>query len=88
MIIGLPGFTSLIGSSLLADVVGFGCSACLACLFSANGNCFIYSWYSRTVLHGTNFISLGLDFVTTAKSFFLITVFFLLFVSNVIVVGE
>ena len=43
---------------------------------------------SRTVLHATNCISLGLISFTIAKSFFLITVFFLVFVSSVIVVGE
>ena len=55
------------------------CCDCLTCFFSVNRNCFIFSWfllYSRTVLHATNCISLGLVSFTIAKSFFLITVFF------------
>ena len=76
-------------------------SCCLArAVFSSKQNFLIFSWlrlYSPTVLHATICISLGLGSgsgsrgfvsVTMAKSFLLITVFFRLSVSNVIVWGE
>ena len=74
---GLSGLSSWVGRPWLMHIAVFSC-ACF-CLFSVNRNCFIFSWfllYSRTVSQAKNCISLGLDSVTIAKSFFLITVFF------------
>ena len=69
-----------------------------ACLFSSKQNCFIFSLlllYSLSELHATIWISLfggggcfccgGSGWVTIARSFVLMTVFFLLLVSSVIV---
>ena len=79
----LVGFSGLSSWSFCLD--------CFACFFSVNKNCFIFSLfllYSRTVLHATKCNSLGFVSFMSAKSFFLTSVFFLVFVSSVIVVGE
>ena len=63
--------------------------ACLLVFFSVNKNSFIFSWFQLnycTILHATKCISLDFDSLTIARSFFLITVFLRLCVSNVIVV--
>ena len=73
-------------------------AVCSCSVFSSKQNFLIFSWlclYSPTVLHATICIrrgfssgSRGIVSVTIAESFFLITVFFRLSVSSVIVWGE
>ena len=86
------------GSDLDCTALAWSCLAFSA--FSSKQNFLIFSWfrlYSPTALHATICISLGLGSgslsrgfvsVTMAKSFLLITVFFRLSVSSVIVWGE
>ena len=70
LLLEFPGLSSWNVGPLMVDDDGFDGCVCMACLFSVNRNCFIISWFllfSRTVLHATNCINLGLFSVTIAN---------------------